>query len=57
MAKEQIQDLDLTPEFVPLPQGDVELSQADTTISKKSLCWGSSITLEKGLAQLFEKVR
>jgi len=52
-----ISGLDLNPEFVPLPQGDVELSQADTTISKKSLSWGSSITLEKGLAQLFEKVR
>jgi hypothetical protein len=33
------------------------LSQADITLSKKSLSWESSITLEKGLAQLFEKVQ
>ena len=52
-----ISGLVLTPEFAPLPQGDVELSQADTTISKKLLDWQSSITLEKGLAQLFEKVQ
>jgi len=52
-----ISGLDLIPEFAPLPQGDVELSQADTTISKKLLDWQSSITLEKGLAQLFEKVQ
>jgi len=50
-----ISGLDLNPEFAPLPHGDVKLSQADTTLSKKSLGWESSITLEKGLTKLFEK--
>ena len=52
-----ISGLDLTPKFAPLPQGDVESSQADTTLSKKLLSWESSVTLEKGLVQLFEKVQ
>tara|TARA_B110000467_G_scaffold10579_1_gene9015 strand:+ start:678 stop:1577 length:900 start_codon:yes stop_codon:yes gene_type:complete len=49
-----ISGLKLNPIFTSLANGDVELSQADTTLSKKLLNWNSSITLEEGLKQLFD---
>jgi UDP-glucose 4-epimerase len=49
-----ISGLNLNPIFTSLPNGDVELSQSDTTLSKKLLNWNSSITLKEGLKQLFE---
>jgi nucleoside-diphosphate-sugar epimerase len=48
-----ISGLNLNPIFAPLPDGDVKLSQADTTLSKKLLGWESSIPFEEGLKQLF----
>ena len=49
-----ISGLDLKPVFGPLPNGDVKLSQADTTLSLKLLGLESSISLENGLKQLFD---
>jgi len=49
-----ISGLPLKPVFAPLPNGDVNLSQADTALSLKLLDWESSITLENGLKQLFD---
>jgi nucleoside-diphosphate-sugar epimerase len=49
-----ISGLNLNPIFAPLPDGDVKLSQADTTLSKKLLGWESSIPFEEGLKQLFD---
>lgn len=48
-----ISGLDLKFVFAPLPNGDVKLSQADTSLSKKLLGWESSIPFEEGLKQLF----
>ena len=48
-----ISGLKLNPIFASLANGDVELSQADTTLSKKLLGWESSIPFEEGLKQLF----
>jgi UDP-glucose 4-epimerase len=48
-----ISGLKLNPKFTSLPQGDVESSQADVTLSKNALCWKSSISLKQGLLKLF----
>ena len=48
-----ISGLNLNPIFAPLPDGDVKLSQPDTTLSKKLLGWESSIPFEEGIKQLF----
>ena len=49
----KISNKDLNPIFDTLPEGDVKISQADISFTKKSLNWTSMTNLEEGLSTLF----
>jgi len=49
----KLSEKNLTPEFDVLPEGDVNESQADISLSKKLLSWKPETSLEDGLLTLF----
>ena len=49
----KISNKNLNPLFDTLPEGDVKISQANTTLATNSFNWTSLTNLEDGLSTLF----
>ena len=49
----EISELELEPQYEKALEGDVEFSQADTTLSESILKWKYSMKLKKGLSRFF----
>jgi len=50
----QISNLELEPKFENMREGDITLSQADTSMSKNLLNWKSKKELNEWLAEIFK---